>query len=181
VLRWGVLGVSHFATHRMIPALQAGRDMTVAAIASRERPKAEAAARELGIARAYGSYEELLADPEIDAVYNPLPNHLHLPWSVRAAEAGKHVLCEKPIALNAAEARALVAARDRTGRLILEAAMVRVHPRWLAVRAALRAKAASATCASSPAASGTTCAGATTSATAPRWAAARCWTSGSTR
>jgi predicted dehydrogenase len=138
VLRWGVLGVSHFATRKMIPALQRGRDMAVAAIASRERPKAEAAARELGIPRAYGSYDELLADPEIDAVYNPLPNHLHVPWSIRAAEAGKHVLCEKPIALDATEARALLAARARTGRLILEAAMVRVHPRWHAVRAALR-------------------------------------------
>jgi predicted dehydrogenase len=112
--------------------------MTVAAIASRARDKAEGAARELGIPRAYGSYEELLADPDIDAVYNPLPNHLHVPWSIKAAEAGKHVLCEKPIALDAAEARALLAARDRTGRLIQEAAMVRVHPRWLAARELVR-------------------------------------------
>jgi len=137
-LRWGVLGVSAFAVRKMIPALQRGGDMVVAAIASRDRDKAERAARELGIARAYGSYEELLADRAIDAVYNPLPNHLHVPWSIKAAEAGKHVLCEKPIALDAAEARALLAARDRTGVLIQEAAMVRVHPRWLAAREMIR-------------------------------------------
>src|SRR6476659_4800533 len=101
-LRWGVLGVSAFAVRKMIPALQRGGDMVVAAIASRNRDKAERAARELGITRAYGSYEELLADRAVDAVYNPLPNHLHVPWSIKAAEAGKHVLCEKPIALDAA-------------------------------------------------------------------------------
>ncbi len=137
MLRWGILGVSMFATRRMVPAMQRSRDLTVAAIASRSKDKAEKAARELNIARAYGSYEELLADPEIDAVYIPLPNHLHVPYAIKAAEAGKHVLCEKPIALNAAEARSLVEARDRTGVLIQEAAMIRVHPRWLATRAEL--------------------------------------------
>jgi predicted dehydrogenase len=121
----------------MVPAMQRGRDLTVAAIASRSKDKAEKAARDLNIPRAHGSYEELLADPEIDAVYIPLPNHLHVPYSIKAAEAGKHVLCEKPIALNAAEARALLDARDRTGVLIQEAAMIRVHPRWLATRAEL--------------------------------------------
>lgn len=138
MLRWGVLGVSMFATRKMIPAMQRGSEMTVTAIASRGGEKAQAAARALGIARAYGSYDELLADPDIDAVYNPLPNHLHVPWSVKAAEAGKHVLCEKPIALDAAQARALMAARDRTGVLIQEATMVRVHPRWLAARELVR-------------------------------------------
>ena len=137
MLRWGILGVSMFATRRMVPAMQRSRDLTVAAIASRSKDKAEKAARELKIARAYGSYEELLADPEIDAVYIPLPNHLHVPYAIKAAEAGKHVLCEKPIALNAAEARSLVETRDRTGVLIQEAAMIRVHPRWLATRAEL--------------------------------------------
>src|SRR5439155_15917471 len=92
------------------------------------------AAGALGIPRAYGSYEELLADPGVDAVYNPLPNHLHVPWSIRAAEAGKHVLCEKPIALSAAQARELLAVRDRTGVQIAEAFMVRTHPQWRAVR-----------------------------------------------
>ena len=137
MVRWGILGVSMFATRRMVPAMQRGRDLTVAAIASRSKDKAEKAARELNIARAYGSYEDLLADPEIDAVYIPLPNHLHVPYAIKAAEAGKHVLCEKPIALNAAEARSLLEARDRTGVVIQEAAMIRVHPRWLATRAEL--------------------------------------------
>jgi len=137
MVRWGILGVSMFATRRMVPAMQRGRDLTVAAIASRSKDKAEKAARDLNIPHAYGSYEELLADPEIDAVYIPLPNHMHVPYSIKAAEAGKHVLCEKPIALNAAEARALLDVRDRTGVLIQEAAMIRVHPRWLATRAEL--------------------------------------------
>ena len=130
-LRWGVLGVSKIATEKVIPAMQRGQWTTVAAIASRDRAKANAAAARLGIATAYGSYEALLADPNIDAVYIPLPNHLHAPWTTRAAEAGKHVLCEKPIALNAAEARQLVEVRDRTGVHIQEAFMVRSHPQWL--------------------------------------------------
>ena len=137
MVRWGILGVSMFATRRMVPAMQRGRELTVAAIASRSKDKAEKAARDLNIPRAHGSYEELLADPEIDAVYIPLPNHMHVPYSIKAAEAGKHVLCEKPIALNAAEARKLLDARDRTGVLVQEAAMIRVHPRWLATRAEL--------------------------------------------
>jgi len=136
-VRWGVLGASLFATRRMIPAIQRGRDLAVTAIASRSKEKADKAARELNIAKAYGSYEELLGDPDIDAVYIPLPNHLHTPYAIKAAEAGKHVLCEKPIALSAAEAHSLLAVRDRCGVLIQEAAMVRVHPRWLATRAEL--------------------------------------------
>ena len=138
MFRFGVLGVSHFAVHKMIPALQAAGDTPVVAIASRDRAKAAEAARALGIAKAYGSYEELLADPEVDGVYNPLPNHLHVPWTEQAAAAGKHVLVEKPVALGAAEARRLIAARDAHGVVICEAAMVRVHPRWLAVRELVR-------------------------------------------
>jgi predicted dehydrogenase len=130
-LRWGVLGVSKIATEKVIPAMQRGQWTTVAAIASRDRAKADAAAARLGIATAYGSYEALLADSNIDAVYIPLPNHLHVPWATRAADAGKHVLCEKPIALNAAEARQLVEVRDRTSVQIQEAFMVRSHPQWL--------------------------------------------------
>ncbi|HET6147804.1 MAG TPA: Gfo/Idh/MocA family oxidoreductase [Polyangia bacterium] len=137
MVRWGILGASLFATRRMIPAIQRGRDLAVTAIASRSKEKADKAASELKIAKAYGSYEDLLRDPEIDAVYIPLPNHLHMPYAIKAAEAGKHVLCEKPIALSAAEARSLLAVRDRCGVLIQEAAMVRVHPRWLATRAEL--------------------------------------------
>jgi predicted dehydrogenase len=130
-IRWGVLGVARIATAKVIPAMQRGDLTEIAAIASRDMAKADAAARDLNIPKAYGSYEELLADPEIDAIYNPLPNHLHVPWSIRAAEAGKHVLCEKPIGLTAAEAAELIAARDRTGKTIGEAFMIVCHPQWI--------------------------------------------------
>ncbi len=133
-VRWGVLGAAKIGLKKVIPAMQQGDWSAITAIASRDLSKARAAASELGIAKAYGSYEELLADPEIEAVYNPLPNHLHVPWSIRAADAGKHVLCEKPISLTVAEARTLLEARDRTGVLIEEAFMVRTHPQWLRVR-----------------------------------------------
>src|SRR5580700_8692174 len=96
-VQWGVLGAARIALRKVIPATQASAICEVGAIASRDYAKAAAVARELGIPKAYGSYEELLADPEIRVVYNPLPNHLHVPWSIKAAEAGKHVLCEKPI------------------------------------------------------------------------------------
>ena len=130
-LRWGVLGAARIATKKVVPAMQRGEFTTVDAIASRDLAKARTAANELGLAKAYGSYDELLADPEIDAVYNPLPNHLHVEWTTRAADAGKHVLCEKPIGLVAADAKRLVAVRDRTGVLIQEAFMIRTHPQWL--------------------------------------------------
>lgn len=133
-----MLGVAQIATKKVIPAMQRGECSEVRAIASRDKEKAREAAAALGIERACGSYEELLADGDIDAVYNPLPNHLHVPWSARAAEAGKHVLCEKPIALNAAEARTLLAVRDRTGVKIGEAFMVRTHPQWLRAREIVR-------------------------------------------
>ncbi|HMA25886.1 MAG TPA: Gfo/Idh/MocA family oxidoreductase [Gemmatimonadaceae bacterium] len=133
-VRWGVLGAANIALKKVIPAMQRGRMSRVVAIASRDLAKARAAADALDIPRAYGSYEELLADSDVEAVYNPLPNHLHVPWSIRAAEAGKHVLCEKPVALSAAEARTLLAARDRTGVQIGEAFMVRTHPQWAKVR-----------------------------------------------
>src|SRR5581483_5095065 len=94
-VHWGVLGVARIATQKVIPAMQSGEMMEVSAIASRDLHKAREAAAELGIPRSFGSYEELLADPDIEAIYNPLPNHLHVPWSIRAAEMGKHVLCEK--------------------------------------------------------------------------------------
>jgi predicted dehydrogenase len=92
-VRWGVLGTAHIATRNVIPAMQRGEWSEVVAIASRDCDKAERTAAELGLPKAYGSYEELLADPQIEAIYNPLPNHLHTQWSIRAAEAGKHVLC----------------------------------------------------------------------------------------
>jgi predicted dehydrogenase len=119
--------------------MQQGEWSEVTAIASRDRKKAEEAARRFGIAKAYGSYEELLADPDVEAIYNPLPNHLHVPWSVKAAEAGKHVLCEKPISTTVAEARILLETRNRTGVKIGEALMVRTHPRWLRTRELIHA------------------------------------------
>ena len=133
-LRWGVLGVADIAVKQVIPAMQQSRLSRVVAIASRDGAKAQAAARSLGIPRAHGSYDALLADPDVDAVYIPLPNHLHVPWSIRAAEAGKHVLCEKPLALTAREARTLLAVRDRTGVVMGEAFMTRTHPQWARVR-----------------------------------------------
>ncbi len=137
-IRWGVLGVAGIAVKKVIPAMQKGQWSVVTAIASRDGERARAAAPSLGIEKAYGSYEALLDDPDVDAVYNPLPNHLHVPWSIRAAEAGKHVLCEKPIALSAAEARQLLAVRDRTGVKMQEAFMVRTHPQWLRTREIVR-------------------------------------------
>jgi predicted dehydrogenase len=104
---WGVISTAMIGVKRVIPAMQASPISEIRAIASRDLAKAEATARELGIAHAYGSYEELLADPEIEAIYNPLPNHLHVDWSIKAMEAGKHVLCEKPLALSAAQAEAM--------------------------------------------------------------------------
>jgi len=137
-VKWGVLGVAKIATEKVIPAMQRGEVSHIAAIASRESGKARAAADKLGVERAFGSYEELLADPEIEAIYNPLPNELHVPWTLRALEAGKHVLCEKPIALDAEEARALIEARDRSGKLVAEAFMVRHHPQWRRAEALAR-------------------------------------------
>ena len=138
-IRWGILGVARIATVKVVPAMQRGTWSEVTAIASRDAARAERAAAALAIPKAYASYDELLADPEIDAVYIPLPNHLHVPWTTRAAEAGKHVLCEKPIGMNAAEAERLLAVRERTGVRIQEAFMVRTHPQWLTVRDLVRA------------------------------------------
>ena len=129
-VKWGVLGVANIAVEKVIPAMQRGEVCEIAAIASRDLGRARAAADRLGIGRAYGSYDELLADFEIEAVYNPLPNELHVPWTRKALEAGKHVLCEKPIGLDANEARSLIEARERAGRLVAEAFMVRFHPQW---------------------------------------------------
>jgi predicted dehydrogenase len=137
-VRWGVLGVAKIATAKVIPAMQGGRWTEVTAIASRDLERARRAAASLGIRKAYGSYEALLDDPDIEAIYNPLPNQLHVPWSIRAAEAGKHVLCEKPIGLSADEARTLLSARDRTGVKIQEAFMVRWHPQWIGAQEILR-------------------------------------------
>ena len=132
-VQWGVLGAANIALKKVIPAMQRSESCQVIAIASRDVKKARLAAEQLGIRKAYGTYEELLADPEVEVVYNPLPNHLHVPWTIKAAEAGKHVLCEKPIAMNAAEAGKLLEVRNRTGSKIEEAFMVRTHPQWIKV------------------------------------------------
>ena len=132
-VQWGVLGVANIAVKKVIPAMQAGNWSEVSAIASRDLTKAEQAATLLNIPKAYGSYEELLADPDIEAIYNPLPNNLHVEWTIKAAEAGKHVLCEKPISMTVAEALPLLDLRERTGKKIEEAFMVRTHPQWLGI------------------------------------------------
>lgn len=131
---WGMFGAAKIGVEKVIPAMQRSEACSVDAIASRDLAKARRTADRLGVAKAYGSYEDLLSDPTIEAIYNPLPNELHVPWTIRALQAGKHVLCEKPIALDAAEARTLIEARDRSGKLVAEAFMVRFHPQWRRAR-----------------------------------------------
>jgi predicted dehydrogenase len=133
-IRVGVLSVAKIGTVKVIPAMQKCEHAEVVAIASRELARAQEAAAKLSIATAYGSYEELLADTSIDLIYNPLPNHMHVPWSIRAAEAGKHVLCEKPVGLDPKEVLCLIEARDRANVKIGEAFMIHVHPQWLRTR-----------------------------------------------
>jgi len=133
-LRFGVLSTANIGLKKVIPAMQRGEFTTVSAIASRDLAKARDAAAKLGIPTAYGSYEDLIADPNIDAIYNPLPNQLHVPWTAKAAEAGKHVLCEKPLSMTVAEAKTLLDVRARTGVKISEAFMIRSAPQWLRVR-----------------------------------------------
>lgn len=133
-IRWGVLGCAKIATKSVIPAIQSSRTGKVAAIASRTLGKAREVADRFGIPTVYGSYEQLLADPEIDAIYNPLPNHLHVPLTILALQHGKPVLCEKPIALNAEEAMTLAAAQKAADLPVIEAFMVRHHPQWKIAR-----------------------------------------------
>jgi predicted dehydrogenase len=133
-VRWGVLSTAAIGVKKVLPAMKKSEWVELAAIGSRDFSKAEQTARALGIERAYGSYEELLADASIEAVYNPLPNQLHVPWSIKAAEAGKHVLCEKPLSMTVAEAKTLLAVQQRTGVIVGEAFMVRTHPQWLRTR-----------------------------------------------
>lgn len=128
--RWGILGAANIAVERVIPAMAETTSAVAYAIGSRSFEKAERLARQLGITRAYGSYQDVLDDPAVDAVYIPLPNDLHVQWSIRALEAGKHVLCEKPLCLTAAEARELIRAQARTGKHIEEGLAYRNHPQW---------------------------------------------------
>ena len=138
VVRWGILGAADIALARTIPAMTEAPSATPWALASRNLQQARKGADDLGIGRAYGSYDDLLADPEIDAVYIPLPNQLHLIWSVRALEAGKHVLCEKPLCLTPGDVETLIEARERTGRHVEEALVFRNHPQWDKVDELLR-------------------------------------------
>jgi predicted dehydrogenase len=133
-LRWGVLSTADIGRSKVIPAIQRANRCRVVAIASRDGARARAVADELDIARAYDSYDALLAADEVDAVYIPLPNHLHPEWAIRAAAAGKHVLCEKPLATTAADAERMIAAADDAGVVLMEAFMYRLHPSWVAVR-----------------------------------------------
>ncbi len=138
-VRWGVISTADIGVSKVIPAMQRGEFCEIAAISSRDLTKARAAASQLGITKAYGSYEELLADPEIDAVYNPLPNHLHVEWSIKALQAGKHVLCEKPLAPTLAEGqRLLEVARQHPELKVMEAFMYRMHPQWQLARQMVR-------------------------------------------
>jgi predicted dehydrogenase len=133
-LRWGVLSTASIGLRKVIPGMQQGEYSSVVAIASRDLAIAKQVAAAQGIPTAYGSYEELLADPNINAIYNPLPNQLHVPWTIKAAEAGKHVLCEKPLSLTVAEGKSLLAVRARTKVKIGEAFMIRCAPQWLRLR-----------------------------------------------
>jgi predicted dehydrogenase len=135
-VRWGILSTALIGTKKVIPAMRKSRELVLAGIASRDLQRAQRAAAELGIKKGYGSYEAMLADPDIEAVYNPLPNHLHVPMTLAAAKAGKHVLCEKPMALNAAELEVL---RPYASKVhIREAFMVRFHPQWIEAREHIR-------------------------------------------
>jgi predicted dehydrogenase len=134
VVRWGIVSTASIGIDKVIPAIRTAARCEVAAIASRDLGRAEAAASALGIARAHGSYEDLLADPDVDAVYIPLPNHLHAAWTIAAARAGMHVLCEKPLAMTAADAERMISACEAEGVLLMEAFMYRLHPTWEAVR-----------------------------------------------
>ncbi len=133
-IRWGILSTADIARKKVIPGIQAADRCTVVAIASRDVERARGAAAESGIPKAHGSYEALLADPEVDAVYIPLPNHLHAEWTIKAARAGKHILCEKPLATTAADAERMIEACETADVRLMEAFMYRLHPSWVAVR-----------------------------------------------
>ena len=133
-LKWGVLSTANIGLKKVLPAMQLSENGTVFAMASRNLERAEEAAEDLNIPRVYGSYEELLADPEVEAVYNPLPNHMHIEWTIKAMEAGKHVLCEKPLSLDSRQIETLIKLRDKTGLTVSEASMIRYHPQWLTAR-----------------------------------------------
>ncbi|MCB0213719.1 MAG: Gfo/Idh/MocA family oxidoreductase, partial [Anaerolineae bacterium] len=138
-ITWGILGTATIARVCVIPAIQASRNGRAHAIASRSIDRAQALAAEHNIPHAYDDYEAVLTDPAVDAVYIPLPNHLHHPWTLRALAAGKHVLCEKPLALNATEAQAMADAAQAAQRLLMEGFMYRFHPRSQHIKQLIKA------------------------------------------
>ena len=133
-VQWGVLGVSGHYRLRCSAPLRRAQGMEMRGVASRSLDRARAAAAEFGMPEAYGSYEDLLKDPAIDAVYIPLPNHMHLEWIKKSADAGKHILCEKPLGLNAAEVQEAIDYTTKKGVLLMEAFMYRLHPQWVTAR-----------------------------------------------
>ncbi len=133
-VKWGVLSTAKIGVEKVIPGMQKASNLEVVAIASRDRAAAQATAKKLGIPTAHGSYDELIHNPDIDAIYIPLPNHLHVAWTIKAAEAGKHVLCEKPLSMNVQDIKRLIRVRDKTGKKIGEAFMVHTHPQWIRAR-----------------------------------------------
>ena len=137
-VKWGILSAASIARRRAVPGMLQCELAEVVAVASRSLEKAQEFAREFAIPKAYGSYEELIDDQQIEVIYNPLPNHLHVDWSIRAAGRGKHVLCEKPVARTVAEARRLLEARDKYRVKVGEAFMVRSHPQWLRAQELVR-------------------------------------------
>ncbi len=131
-IKWGILSTANIGVAKVIPAIQQANNSEVVAICSRNMDSAKQAASRLGISKAYSSYEELLADPEIDAIYNPLPNHMHVEWTIKCLEAGKHVLCEKPLGIDASEVEKLISETSKYPKLkVMEAFMYRFHPQWL--------------------------------------------------
>ena len=133
-INWGIMGCAGIAIKEVIPAMLSCKYGKITAIASRNLERSREIAEKFRIPESYGSYEDLLSDKKIDAVYIPLPNHMHVDWAVKAMEAGKHVLCEKPLALTLSDIDKLIKVRDRTGMKISEAFMVRSHPQWIKTR-----------------------------------------------
>lgn len=133
-VKWGVLSTANIGMAKVLPAINKSENGEVYAIASRNLENAKKAGAKLDIPQVYGSYEELLADPEVEAIYNPLPNHMHVEWTIKAMEAGKHVLCEKPLSLKSEDIQKLIDLREKTGLTVSEAFMVRYHPQWLKAR-----------------------------------------------
>ena len=138
-VKWGILSTAKIGRLKVIPAMQGSEYCDIVAIASRDLSKAKEVAKDLGIPKAYGSYEELIADENVDAIYNPLPNHLHVPWSIKALEAGKHVLCDKPIGMSEVEAKDLLKTSKKYPKLkVMEAFMYRLHPQWIQAKSLVK-------------------------------------------